>query len=147
MRFFPATLSREESDAGMDRLEAGFEQKGISFWAAEMRADGRLVGFIGLKHVADNLPFAPTIEIGWRLARHVWGQGLAPEGARAALAYAFSALKAAEVVSFTPAVNVPSRRVMEKIGMTRDATGDFLHPNVPEGHALQPHVLYRIKAA
>jgi len=35
--------------------------------------------------------------------------------------------------------------VMERLGMRRDASGDFEHPNVPEGHPLRPHVLYRIR--
>jgi len=48
------------------------------------------------------------------------------------------------LVSFTVLANVRSRRVMEKIGMTRDSAGDFEHPNLPKGHPLRPHVLYRL---
>jgi hypothetical protein len=37
--------------------------------------------------------------------------------------------------------------VMEKIGMTRDPRDEFMHPNLPAGHKLAPHVLYRIDRA
>jgi ribosomal-protein-alanine N-acetyltransferase len=36
---------------------------------------------------------------------------------------------------------------MEKLGMTRDEADDFDHPNLPEGHPLRRHVLYRIRRA
>jgi RimJ/RimL family protein N-acetyltransferase len=49
-----------------------------------------------------------------------------------------------EIVAFTFRGNIPSRRVMEKIGMARDPAADFEHPRLPPGHPLRPHVLYRI---
>ncbi len=49
-------------------------------------------------------------------------------------------------MSLTSVLNTPSRAVMERIGMTRDPSGDFEHPAVPPGHPLRPHVLYRIRA-
>ena len=48
-------------------------------------------------------------------------------------------------MAFTVPANVRSRRVMEKIGMTRNPADDFDHPRVPEGHSLRRHVLYRIE--
>jgi RimJ/RimL family protein N-acetyltransferase len=44
----------------------------------------------------------------------------------------------------TIADNVRSRRVMEKLGMTRDPADDFDHPRVPEGNRCRRHVLYRL---
>ena len=76
-----------------------------------------------------------------------WGKGLATEGAREVVRYAFGVLGLAEVVSFTVPGNIRSRRVMEKLGMTHDIVDDFNHPKLPEGHVLQRHVLYRLKAA
>ena len=49
-----------------------------------------------------------------------------------------------EIISFTAATNSNSRRVMDKIGLSRDPDGDFDHPSVPEGSPLRPHVLYRL---
>ena len=60
----------------------------------------------------------PAIEIGWRLARRSWGQGLASEAAAAVVNHAFTALGLPALVSFTAEWNRPSRRVMEKCGLT-----------------------------
>jgi ribosomal-protein-alanine N-acetyltransferase len=48
-----------------------------------------------------------------------------------------------EIVAFTTTLNTRSQAVMERIGMTRDAGGDFDHPGLPEGSPLRRHVLYR----
>ncbi|WP_286830872.1 MULTISPECIES: GNAT family N-acetyltransferase [Kordiimonas] len=146
MRYFPSVQTRAQSDATVDRQMKAQADRGYCFWAAEKRDDGQFIGFIGIQDVPDYYGMKGGIEIGWRLAASTWGQGLAPEGARACLAYAFSKLGAPEVVAFTAKVNKPSMRVMEKIGMTRDLAGDFDHPMIDEGHPIRPHVLYRIKA-
>jgi RimJ/RimL family protein N-acetyltransferase len=147
MRYFPSCLSREETSALIDRFQGHIQTHGFGFWAAELRTTGALIGMIGLATVNERLPFAPGIEVGWRLSKNVWGQGLATEGARACLAYAFSALKADEVVSFTTVQNGPSRRVMEKLSMLRDEAGDFDHPLLSEDSPLKKHVLYRISSS
>jgi RimJ/RimL family protein N-acetyltransferase len=95
-------------------------------------------GFIGLSVPTFEAHFTPCVEIGWRLAAEHWGHGLATEGARAVLATAVG-----PIVSFTSVQNVRSRRVMEKIGLTRDPADDFDHPRLPAGHSLRRHVLYR----
>jgi RimJ/RimL family protein N-acetyltransferase len=146
MRFFPAGLSRAESDELVDRAEAHFGAYGFGPFAAELRETGCLAGFIGLVVPSFEAHFTPAVEIGWRLDAAVWNQGLATEGAREALRYAFEELRLGEVVSFTVPENVASRRVMEKIGLARDMAGDFDHPRLPEGHPLRRHVLYRKKA-
>ena len=91
--------------------------------------------------------FTPAVEVGWRLAHDVWGQGLAPEGARACLDYAFDKLHLDEIVSMTSTPNLRSIRVMEKIGMHRDPADDFDNPRISPGHRLHRHVLYRMGAA
>lgn len=145
MRFFPARLARAESDAFYDRLQSGVERHGYAFPAVELKADGALIGLVGLSRATFAAPFTPATEIGWRLARAYWGQGYASEAARAALAYGFSTLRLPEVVSFTAVPNRPSQAVMVRIGMTRDRAEDFDHPGLAPGHPLRRHVLYRIK--
>jgi RimJ/RimL family protein N-acetyltransferase len=146
MRFFPAGLSRAESDELVDRAEAHFAAYGFGPFAAELREIGCLAGFIGLVVPSFEAHFTPSVEIGWRLDAAVWNQGLATEGAREVLRFAFEELRLREVVSFTVPENLASRRVMEKIGLARDLAGDFDHPRLPEGHPLRRHVLYRKKA-
>ena len=61
-----------------------------------------------------------------------------------ALRFGFERLDLEEIVSFTVAENVRSRRVMERLGMVRDPGGDFAHPALPADHPLSRHVLYRL---
>jgi RimJ/RimL family protein N-acetyltransferase len=50
MRYFLRPLTREESDALVDRIEARFDERGYGLWAAERRSDGLFVGFVGLAY-------------------------------------------------------------------------------------------------
>ena len=147
MAIFPSTLDRPASDALVDRLQAHDAAHGFTFWALEDRRSGEFAGFTGLVRVTFEAPFAPAVEIGWRLPTAFWGQGIASEAARASLAFGFDRLALPEIVSFTPNRHTASRRVMERIGMRHDPAGDFNHPKWAPGHPMQPFVLYRISRA
>ncbi len=143
VEFLPGPLSRAESDAVADRIAAHFAEHGFGLWAVEIPGVASFAGFIGLARPRFTAPFTPCVEIGWRLAAEHWGRGYATEGARAALAFGLERLGLAEIVSLTVPENQRSRRVMEKLGLTRDPAEDFDHPLLPEGHLLRRHVLYR----
>jgi RimJ/RimL family protein N-acetyltransferase len=143
MRHFPAPLTQAESDAFAHRIEEHYRRYGFTLYATELRDTSDFIGYIGLLTVPFEAAFTPAVEIGWRLAAAYWNQGLATEGARAVARHAFDTLGLEEIVSFTVPDNMASRRVMEKIGMRRDETGDFDHPRLPTGHRLRRHVLYR----
>ncbi len=147
MAYFPAPLTRAESDALVERIEECFDHRGFGLWAVEVTATARLAGFAGLWPATFEAHFTPAVEVGWRLAHAQWGHGLATEAARAALADGFERLSLTEIVSFTAASNHRSRRVMEKLGMTHDVADDFDHPGVSDGHPLRHHVLYRMTPA
>jgi RimJ/RimL family protein N-acetyltransferase len=142
MRHFPAVLSRAESDALAGRIEEQFARHGFGLWALELPGVP-FAGYVGLSVPRFEAAFTPCVEIGWRLARDHWGHGYACEAAGAVLAFGFEQLGLPEIVSFTVPANTRSRRVMERIEMTRDPAEDFLHPLLPEGHPLRRHVLYR----
>jgi len=146
MRYFHDTMTRDQADAMLDRMDAALTAQGWGLWALERQDTGELIGFTGLAVPTYDLPFTPCVEVGWRLARSAWGRGYATEAAREALRVGFDEIGLPEVVSMTSVPNTPSRAVMERIGMTRDPGGDFEHPAVPPGHPLRPHVLYRIRA-
>lgn len=146
MEFFPATLTAVETDEGIARVARHFERHGFGLYAAELIETGKFIGFIGLNIPGFEAPFMPAVEIGWRLGYSYRGLGLATEGAGAVTRHAFDTLGLPGLVSFTTAANMRSRRVMEKIGMARDAAADFDHPDLPVGHPLRPHVLYRLSA-
>lgn len=143
MRYFPATLPRTDSDALAARIRARFAEDDVGLWAVQLA--GEFVGFTGVSRVPPALPFAPSVEVGWRLARTAWGHGYATEAARAAAGDAFARGGLSEIVSFTASSNERSRAVMRRLGMVRDVAGDFEHPAVPPGHPLRGHVLYRLQ--
>jgi RimJ/RimL family protein N-acetyltransferase len=141
MEHFPGLMSREQSDAFVDRVDRHLAEHGWGLWATERRDTGEFIGFVGITPVPDDLPEAPGTEVGWRLASAHWGQGFAPEAARAAIAFGFTELGLDEIVSFTSAANRRSRRVMEKLGMQRDEARDFDHPRLPDWPGRR-HVVY-----
>ncbi len=143
MEHFPARLTRDESDAFVDRIETGFAEHGFGLWAVEVQATGEFIGFTGLAVPSFDAPFTPAVEVGWRLARPAWGHGYASEAARRALDAGFDDYGLSEVVSFTSATNVRSQAVMRRTGMTHDPADDFDHPRLPPGDRLRRHVLYR----
>lgn len=147
-RFYPTIATREQTKAQLDFSLEKQAAVGFHFGAAELRSTGQFVGLIGLGYIPDETRAAirgePAVEIGWQFDKAFWGQGLAPEGARAWLDYGFATLKLPEIVAFTFAGNLPSQRVMAKLGMVRDLTADFEHPRLAPGHPLRPHVVYRI---
>src|SRR5258708_27214324 len=128
VEFLPAELSREESDAVADRIEAHFQQHGFGLWAVEIPGVTPFAGFIGLSVPRFEAPFTPCVEIGWRLDPDHWNRGYATEGARAALEFGFVSLHLEGSVSFTVLGNVRSRRGMGNVVYTCTASGDFRHP-------------------
>ena len=95
MEFFPATQSRDESAAFLARIMAHREQHGYSPFALHLKQDDKFVGFTGLLHALNFAAhFTPAVEIGWRLPKFAWGQGLGAEAARACLAYGFESIGA-----------------------------------------------------
>ncbi len=142
-RYFPGLLTREQSDASVQSFQDHLQANGFGFWAIEVIGGPAFIGFTGLKHVTFPAPFTPTVEIGWRLARDAWGHGYATEAAKAALNAGFTQFAIPEIVAFAVAANLPSRRVMKRIGMRHDSLSDFEHPHAPPG-PLRRHVLYRI---
>lgn len=144
MAHFVEPLTPQRSHRMVDRIEAAFTRDGFGLWAVEVRETGQFIGFTGLNEVAFTAHFTPAVEVGWRLARAAWGHGYATEAARAALRYGFREAGLAEIVAFTSVTNQRSEAVMRRLGMTHDPADDFDHPDLPPGHRLRRHLLYRI---
>ena len=143
MEHFPAPMDREASDGFVDRILQRWEEEGMGLWAVERRDDGRFLGFTGLV-LERGMPFSPVVEIGWRFGPAAWGSGYATEAARAALRFGFEVLGLEEIQSWTVPANAPSRRVMERIGMTHDPADDFDHPRHLANDRIRRHVRYRL---
>ncbi|EBV3600215.1 N-acetyltransferase [Salmonella enterica subsp. enterica serovar Virchow] len=147
MEFFPFRRSRAQADARMDEIAAGIVADGFGFACAELKATGEPIGFIGLDRIDHLDPHMPagSIEIGWRLAPQFWRKGYASEGASAWLDFGFERLALDEIVSIAVWNNEASTTVMRKIGMRRDQSSDFDHPQAPSDQPdLERIVVYRI---
>ncbi len=143
MEHHPTTLTRDESDAVVhERIVPELAERGFGLWAVEVPGVAPFIGFVGLQVPTFEAHFTPCVEIGWRLAFPFWGRGFATEAARAAVAFGFAEACLEEIVSFTVPANGRSIAVMERLEMRYD--GEFEHPNLPSGHPLRTHVLYRL---
>lgn len=140
----PGPLSHEEVENFITAKNTQQDGRGYTLWAAELKENNKLIGFIGLNYTDWGPPFTPVVEVGWRLGSEYWGYGYATEGAKASLRYGFSKIGLNEIVSFTVPGNLRSIRVMERVGLKRDLNADFNHPKLPSDHRLSKHVLYRI---
>jgi RimJ/RimL family protein N-acetyltransferase len=135
-------LIRAESDAVVDRIAAIEADHGHCFWALERKVERDFTGFCGILP-----PSAPIFEheIGWRLARHAWGQGYAREAAEASLYWAWTNLsEVPAIMAITTQANARSWGLMQRLGMSRQPDEDFDHPEVHEGNPFCPHILLRI---
>jgi RimJ/RimL family protein N-acetyltransferase len=141
----PTPISPASAEAAATHYRRLLETKGYGYWAIDVNDGASFAGIILLQDVNFTAAFTPAIEVGWLLRREHWGNGYATEGGRAALDYAFTAMKLVEVVALTAAINLSSQRVMQRLGMTHDPHDDFDHPHAL-GTSLQRCVLYRAKS-
>ena len=142
MKHFPSLQSREDAEAMYGRIQQHWNDFGYGAFALEIPGEHTFAGFVGFTHPRWEAHFTPCIEILWRLIAPAHGKGYCTEAASACLNWGFSEKGFTEVYSFTTPGNIPSWRVMEKIGMKRE--GEFDHPMVEEGHELRRHLLYRV---
>ncbi|NOU98679.1 GNAT family N-acetyltransferase [Paenibacillus planticolens] len=140
MRYFPKTLSTEETNRFYQSIIAEFKECGFGLYAVEVKETKDFIGFIGFHRATFESDFTPCIEIGWRLKKEAWGIGYATEGATACLQYGFNNLGFNDVYSFTAHVNAPSKNVMIKTGM--NFVKMFHHPRIEKDSPLSKHVLF-----
>ena len=143
MQYFPQLLTPKQSDKIAYKCQQLIKNNGWGFWAVSLNSDNTFIGMVGLNETHIDMPFAPSIEIGWRLHKDYWGQGYATEAARAALDFAFTVLDLDNVIAFTAVTNQRSQLIMQRIGMT-NTQSNFYHPMLKPSHALAEHVLYKI---
>jgi RimJ/RimL family protein N-acetyltransferase len=100
---------------------------GLGYWTICSRDDPD--SFLGWTLLIPEDMVGPEIEIGWRLRREAWGQGLATEAATPVLRHAFATLKLPEVIAEIDPANAASLKVAEKLGLR--SRGTVLHQGHP----------------
>ena len=152
MRYFPKLLSKKTSEIIANKCQKLISENGWGFWAVSLKEGlekksgskkSDFIGMVGLNQVHQDMPFAPGVEIGWRLDKEYWRNGYALEAATASLRFAFEVLELEEVVAFTAVVNKPSQLLMQRLGMS-NSHQDFNHPFLDSKHLLAKQVLYKI---
>ena len=135
----PAVMARLGGPKELHEIEAKhaksmqlYAREGFSFLFLIEKETGEMVGHAGIKRV-DN-PLARNVgdhEIGWLIREDRWRRGYAEEAMRAVLDWAFGRVDAPHVVALTSKANVPSWKLMEKLGMVRREDLDFDDPEYP----------------
>ncbi len=113
--------SEERSRQFVERQIEVFQDRAFCLWKLVPAEGGPLIGFCGLQPLAET----PDIEIGWWLARSMWGRGLATEAARAALRDGFERIGLDRIVSIAQPPNTASIRIMAKLGMRNEGVTAF----------------------
>ncbi len=114
-------LSRWDAWRQMAMILGHWQLRGYGLWAVEERATGALIGRVGFFEPEG----WPGFELGWMLRRASWGRGYAIEGARRALAHAFTEMDRRHVISLIRPANQPSIRVAERLGETLEGRTDL----------------------
>lgn len=121
MHFIRAPQNRQESVNWLELVSSLWKTDRIGFCAVVEKRSGELIGWCGLWGLKET----GETEIGYAIAPKFWGRGLGSEAARAFLRYGFETLRLDKIVAVAAPENAASRRVMEKLGMTYDYTGEF----------------------
>ena len=106
----------DEIDEFLARQARQAETFGVCMGAMIEKSSGRVVGVAGAQ------PFADDVEIGWWLARDVWGRGYATEAGGAAMRHVLNVMRRPRVVAVIDPGNDASRRVVDRLGMTFEGT-------------------------
>ena len=115
MRYYPAALDRAGVAEWIARNRRRYSDAGHGLWAMILKSSGDVVGDCGLTR--QTVEGVEEIELGYHVRRDLWGQGYAPEAARACRDYWFARFGAKRIISLVRIGNLPSRRVAEKVGM------------------------------
>jgi len=143
MKYFPQTLSKQESDELAEKIQTFIAVNGWGLWVVELKSTGKFIGMVGLNKPKAELPPSPCVEIGWRLAKKYWSKRYATEAGKECIKFSFENLNLGEVVAFTTLNNVDSQAVMKRLGMT-NTYRNFMHPHIEKSNPLCEHVLYSI---
>ncbi len=133
-RYFPSTLSREETREFFDKIQNKYRADGHCFLAVIRKRDDSFIGICGL--LKQKIEDKTEIEIGYRFLNEFWGNGYATESARGCLEYAKEKQIAQRLIILTVPENIPSIKVAKRIGFSYCGSTIF--------HGLDHHV-YSIK--
>lgn len=130
MRYYPHPFSMDETDSWISKNLERYEAHGYGLWAIEDRTSGEFLGNCGPVH--QPVDGSDELELGWSVAPHRGGQGIATEAAAACRDWCWSELEVDHLIALVRPENLRSARVAEKVGMTvwkrtRFGSEDWVH--------------------
>jgi RimJ/RimL family protein N-acetyltransferase len=120
MRYLTAPESRKETLEVIRRVKSRWLEYGFSWWSFVERASGEIVGAGCIQHLrrsGESPDPACPLEVGWRLRRDRWHQGLATEAAVTMADFAFQTLRADVLYAVCHPDNAASASVMKRLAM------------------------------
>ncbi len=114
-------LSREQTRAWMEISEANYRTRGYGCFAVTAKPDDRMIGFCGFARPPDR---PGIVEVIYAFAPSFWGRGYATEAVRATVAFGFERCGLTQIEATVEPANDPSKRVLEKVGMTYQGRGE-----------------------
>lgn len=149
MQWLGGVLTREQVQTYMERANDAFARLGMCRMAIERKSDGAFLGVTGLapshEALADRLP--PFTDMSWCLRQEAWGRGYMTEAVRAVAADGFGRLALTEITAMVSSINLRSRAVMTRLGMTHDeAVRSFIGLGYEADDPRGPTLVYRLTA-
>jgi len=127
MAFSPTgTMKHDQADMRFEELVRAFQNKGIGKFCVVERTTGELIGYCGMESF--NYRGESVVELGYRLKVSARGKGYAFEASSAVLSFA-SQIGYTKVLALTEPENIPSQRILLKLGFK--PCGDGYYQNMP----------------
>ena len=118
--------SKDQAAEMIQFIRQQYIDNGIGRWAVIDKQTNNFLGWAGLKLITEQTNnHINYLDVGYRLIKKYWGQGIATEAARASLAYAFNELQAPAVYAITDTDNAASHHVLLKIGLNFIETFEY----------------------
>lgn len=119
MLFLP-NETEEDTREFLRDVESEWAKDEPDYYEFGLILDGKLIGGVGL-YMEDNRTKA---ELGWTLNKRFRGKGYVTEAAKAIMKYAIDEFHVTEIFAHCDTRNIPSARVMERLGMELESEGD-----------------------
>jgi len=116
-QYLPYRSREEHIRLFQDNLAAGPAGSITGRWGIFNKVDGNFIGMCLLRLFDDG---SDAIELGYVLHHHYWGKSIASETAQGLLDHMRAIRPDAKFVAITELQNIPSQRVLEKVGLQRD---------------------------
>lgn len=123
MRYWPAPLTCEEADAGIEKQLKRYDRDGCGYWLVSLWETGKPVSQAGVMMIEIDVVVEPGL--GYIIDFSAWGNGYATEAVAACVRYAFKTLGSDRIVAPILPANTASAHVAEKVGMLPEKTTMF----------------------